>query len=273
MRHTLALLLLAAATITAGAQTPPADSVRNDRIATTAYMLGAGPVRLVDSYLSQEHFQGTSITFLTITDRKPDGKAWTTKFEHQANIAFAHDRTDDAQETQAAYHFYISRLRQWHLLDGALRLQAGGTAALTIGGVLNSFGGNNPAQLRLALQLMPTLAADYTFRLFGRKTTVGYRAQLPLAGLMFSPAYGQSYYDMAYNGEYDHNVVPTTFVSCPTWRQLLTIDYNVSRRYSLRLAYLGDYHQAAVNNLRFHTYNHGIMLGIVRSCRIINYRP
>lgn len=250
-----------------------ADSIASGRISTTANMLGAGPSRLVDSYLSQEHFRGTGGTFLTITDRQKDGSPWTNKFEHQASLSFSHDRTDDAKELEGAYNFYWSRLYGWKLLGGALTIQAGAAANADLGFVYNTYGSNNPAQLRCDINIMPTAAARYDFRLFGRKAAVAYRVQLPLVGLMFSPAYGQSYYEIFNRGNYDHNIVPTTFVSAPSWRQLLAFDYNISRRHTLRLAYLGDYHQAAVNNLRQHTYNHRIMIGIVRRCRIINYRP
>jgi hypothetical protein len=58
--------------------------------------------------------------------------------------------------------------------------------------------------------------------------------------------------------------VPTTLISTPTIRQLAAIDWHYSQKWALRLAYLGNYQQAAVNNLKQHTYTHRVLLGITR---------
>ena len=96
---------------------------------------------------------------------------------------------------------------------------------------------------------MPSAIANYGFNIRKQTFSLRYELNLPLVGLMFSPNYGQSYYEIFSLGNYDHNIVPTTFVSAPTFRQVLTLD---------------NYQQAAVNNLKQHIYAHRVMIGIVR---------
>lgn len=246
------------------------DSLRSTKV---SYQIGYGSTELLDTYLSQEHFNGEGFTFLSSWERSNDGKRWSTLMEHQANLSTADDRSGDRSELQGSYDLFIGRLRSWQLLNNRLTLQAGGMANIGVGFIYNTSNGNNPAQARLSAMLMPVGTAAYRFAIFGRKATVRYELQLPLVGLMFSPNYGQSYYEIFSEGNYDRNVVPTTMVSAPYFRQQLSLDLALWRTTTLRLGYLGDYQQSDVNNIKTHIYSHRLMVGIVKRFNIIKLQP
>lgn len=272
-RHTLAAYGMAALWA-AAAQAQDTAPLPSLPIRTTSYMVGAGPTRLLDTYLSQEHFGGTGFTFLSATERRRQPSArWSTLMEHQAGLATLNDRADRTMELEGSYRLFWGRLHEWRLLGDRLSLQAGGMGAATLGFVYNTTGGNNPAQARVAIQVMPTAAASYRLTAGRCRMAVRYELQLPLLGLMFSPNYGQSYYEIFSRGDYDRNIVPTTMASSPSFRQQLAVDIGVSRRLVLRVGYLGDYTQARVNQLKQHTYTHRLMVGVVKRFQILSYRP
>lgn len=240
----------------------PQQTIAQEQTSTS--FLGIGSSHILDTYITQEKFSGIGFTYLNIREREKPQKRWNNIIEHEIDLSSTKDRGRSTTMLEGSYNLYWGRYRQWRLFDDRLQLQAGGAANAVLGFLYDMTNSNNPAQARLALNIMPAGIATYGFSLWHQQFTLRYELDVPLVGLMFSPNYGQSYYEIFSLGNYDHNIVPTTFVSAPTFRQLLTLDWRTSKKWSIRIGYLGNYQQAAVNNLKQHIYVHRVLLGITR---------
>lgn len=248
------------------------DTIRNNKIITNAQMIGIGAVNILDTYLSPEKYRGTELRYISHTLRERRDSRWSRLIVHQGNMSYSDNRSGNGGEIAGAYTFSYGVHYNWNFFDGSLNVKAGAQADVNVGFLYNTRNSNNPAQARLSLNISPSAAATYRFRLWQRNYSLRYELSVPLMGLMFSPNYGQSYYEIFSRGNYDHNIVPTTIGSTPSLRQMLTFDFSLGRT-TLRLGYLGDFRQAKVNNLKYHSYSNMLVIGIVRQFNITKIVP
>lgn len=230
---------------------------------SNAFMASIGATNILDTYLSPEKYRGTEFRLMWQSVREPDYSRWSREITVQGNVAFTGNRAGNGTEIAGMYNFGYAWHYNWYLANRRLNLKLGGMIDTNLGFTYNNRNGNNPAQARAYIHLQPTAVVGYHFTLHGRPAFVRYEVAVPLVGLMFSPAYGQAYYEIFVEDNYDHNVVPTTTVSTPSLRQMLTLDYKL-RKTTVRVGYLSDFQQSHVNNLKTHIYTHAFIVGFVK---------
>lgn len=236
---------------------------------TNAMMLAVGSQNELDTYLSSQAYTGFTARFISHTERMREGSDWKTRIVHQGQF-FSGDmkETSDGHELGGMYSFEWGRMYTVPLKIDNISISVGATLDANAGFLYNTRNTNNPAQARLSLQVAPVVNARWTFSLWRKTMALGLELTSPLVGLMFSPQYGQSYYEIFSRGNYDHNCVPTTFVSTPSLYSMLSLDIPIGQS-ALRIGYIGDFIQAKVNDIKQHSYCHYFMLGYVRKFSIV----
>ncbi|MBQ8050539.1 MAG: DUF3316 domain-containing protein [Bacteroidaceae bacterium] len=242
-----------------------------ERVSTHATLFGIGHVNHLDTYLSPLEYQGPQLTYLHETFRP------LLRNEHivfqtttQGEFSYSKNEAETAHYLGGSIRYDFGWGRRWcDILLPGLDLTAGGLAGGTLGFLYNNRNTNNPAQARADLRLSAAFRADYCFHIRKQTLALHYQAHLPLLGMAFSPQYGQSYYDLFDQGNYDHNLVCTYPGNALSLRQLLTLDIPI-RRSTLRLGYLSDLRQLKVNGIRQHQYGRSFIIGYVRN---ISFRP
>lgn len=107
--------------------------------------------------------------------------------------------TDNKAETGSELAGLINWNYAWHYqfrLAENLKILAGPMIDLNGGFVYNTRNSNNPAQAKAYVNIAGSGMVIYRFRIGNYPLIARYQANLPLMGVMFSPEYGQSYYEI-----------------------------------------------------------------------------
>ncbi len=223
-------------------------------------LLGIGKTFQLDTYLSPEHYSGTELRLIQMNE-KPLKKAplWSRTTASQEFISVTEPRSDNASELTGMFEYSYGMRRRLDICEG-LCIAIGGQADAFIGGIYNTHNGNNPAQLKLGLDIAPSFKATYRFNLLHKNMRLDYQGRLPLMGLQFSPAYGQSYYEIFSQGDYDHNVCFASPFNALSYSNMVTLGVRIKRSL-FTVGYLGDFRQARFNSLKYHSFTHSFVIG------------
>lgn len=220
--------------------------------------VGIGSSSMYDTYLSPLYYKGTSIR---LTYEQMRRTTWFNyKFYKQQVFDLEVADGDNPAKTAKEYWVLANyRLGGHYAVNydshSNLRLGVGGLWDTSLGVLYNERNGNNPASARAYSNLSLSVMASCTWKKFA------FRWQLdsPVAGILFSPEYGQSYYQMTLGGTL--NVV--NFASLHNQRALrsyLTVDFAIGS-YIIRGGYLASFYQTKVHGLQTHHYSNSFVIG------------
>lgn len=261
-----AYILLTALLITSlpsfGQETEELDDVH--RYVTRATSYGVGFTNVFDTYLSPQEYKGIDFRLSRETIRMTklfDGNVSVQNF-FQADLGYTHNRADNNNMFSGLVNWNYGLHYQFRLTEN-FKLLAGGLLDLNGGFVYNLRNSNNPASARAYINLDASGMAIWHLKVKHYPLTLRYQVNLPVMGMLFSPHYGQSYYEIFSLGHASGVVRFTSLHNQPSLRQLLTVDLPIGKT-NMRFSYLADLQQYKVNHLKTHTYSHVFMVGVVK---------
>ena len=244
-------------------------NAQKDSIITRSTLYGIGYTNILDTYLSPMEYKGSELRILRENRRGTkymEGKVYRQSM-FQANVSMT--------ENKAGSGSTFSFLANWNLayhyrfqMNESLQLLAGPNLDLNGGMVYNLRNSNNPVNAKAYANLGASGMAIYRFRIKEHPFILRYQLNVPLFGLMFSPEYGQPYYEMSIAKDFGKNLCFTSLHNQPSMRQFLTLDFPIKTT-NLRLGYVCDIQQAKVNDMKSHAWSHAFMIGLVKHFHLV----
>ncbi len=262
------LVVIFLAVLPSKAQNAQGDKSVEGVSSSSSFMFAAGRTLQQDTYLSPLKYRGPQVTLIHDFTKMTHWAQRRISFQSLLQGTFSMTENSPATATDwggrlaydAGWHYH------WTPLPN-LRLMVGGQMGTDFGILYNDRNGNNPAQGRFSVDVAASVAASYTLHLRRKSLVVRYQADAPLMGVMFSPQYGQSYYELS-QGSRDHNICFLWPGSAPSLRQMVLLDIPF-RHTCLRVGYLSDIRQSRVNHIKMHDVGRSFVLGFVRRFTLI----
>lgn len=272
MRKKLTLLLaLWTVTIACCIKTnAQADSLRMNRYVVRATMIGAGHNNVFETYLSPLEYEGPEIRFMHESMKMTRLFHGNVSVQNMIQIqaSYAKNISKTANTYTGLVNWNCALHYQFKDIVSGLKLLAGPYIGLNAGAVYNTRNSNNPAQAKAYGGIGFSGMAIYKLHIKRYPLTIRYQANLPLAGTMFSPQYGESYYEIFSVGNHKGNVRFTSLHNNPSLYQLITVDFPI-HNVIMRAGYVCDIQQSKVNGLKSHSYSHDFMIGFVRNIHLL----
>ena len=248
-------------------------SQENDpvKLSYKSTMFGLGKTSVYDTYLSPLNYSGNSYSFMEESMKQ-------TKFR-EGNIAmqqlFGVDFSSTRNKAGNSIHYtgfmeYSYGLFYRFAPASNLKVFAGTQANGLAGFVYNVRNSNNPATAKAHLNLALSIAASYGFNI--KSWPFRLRAQIssPFAGIMFSPHYGQSYYEISM-GDDEHLIHFSSYHNQVIFRNNLSLEIPFNFM-TLRLMYAGSIYETRVNNIDTRIHNNSLMVGFSKEFFTIHWK-
>lgn len=240
-----------------------AQSLHSSRFEERTLSLGGGLTTQLDTYLSPLTYKGGHVAMME--ERFSQTTAANGRWFGQSLFLLHGDYTLAAGGrgltvggmADYAYTYYYNPIHtdRWNFYVGP-------QGQLRIGGIYNLRNSNNPAQLKLGVNLAASAMGRYRFALWGIPMSVRLQADVPLVGFAFAPDYGQSYYEIFYLGNDEGCVHTTSLHNNLSLRTGLSYDVQF-RACTVRLTWMEDLYHWRLGGQQYRMFTHSLMIGYV----------
>lgn len=256
MKNKIVPIIAIAATMMAMAEeAPPSCPI------TSTYNVEIGASRIHDTYMSPLHYEGVRVALSGSWQKMMPANRKHLVMQTDAMLETSFDRN----VARSAYMYDFNArfswgvLYRWQLTE-RWNIAGGAAAGFSAGAFYLPPNGNNPANAKVDAMISLRAQTNYSLRLWGKNITLTDRVSVPSVGVMFSPEFGESYYEI-----YLGNRIGLAHAAW--WGNHFCIDNHLSasiplKNKSLTIGYRFALDTQWVNNLKSSRCNHSFTLGL-----------
>lgn len=234
-----------------------------------ATLLGFGTSSVYDSYLSPLKYTGNNVGLYYEQMKNTKLMSGNVSAQHlfTTNYSWSKNNTGTASyysgivEYDYGLHYHFKPIDQWQFFAG---MQAGGL----LGFIYNTRNGNNPATGKAHLNLNLSAIANYKLQIHSQPVLFRYQLSIPFIGAMYSPQYGESYYEIGL-GDTKNLVYLASFHNYFSIRNVLSAEIPFNT-FTLRLSYYFSFYETRINDLDTQLTTNTFYIGFAQNFFVVS---
>ena len=248
------------------------DDFEAPRSINEGTLIGIGGYKMKDTYLSPEKYGGLGYRFVNERMRMTNMANYRVSRQNIVNVDIS-SSINGAENANflSAFVDYTLGYHYRFLPDPFLKIMIGGSAHGMLGMVYNTRNGNNPITVHTDIDLNFSMIAIYELRIKNQPLAIRYQLETPFAGILFSPMFNQSYYEIFSLGNTSGILNFNSFHNKFAMRNYLTLDIPIGNM-TLRAGYFGNFYATHINSLDRQIISHNFMIGFVKELVVIKGR-
>ena len=236
----------------------------NLRSVNEGTLIGVGGYKMKDPYLSEEKYGGIGFRFMNERLRLIKSTGYKVSRQNIVNVDISSVLNGSRNanflsifaDYSLGYHYRF-------MPDPYFKILVGGSIHGMFGMVYSTRNGNNPMTLHTDVDLNFSLIAIYEFNIKKSPFAIRYQIETPFMGMLFSPVYDQSYYEIFSLGNTAEVVNFNSFHNKFAMRNYLTLDIPFGGT-TARVGYFGSFYSTNVHNIDRYIISHNVVLGFVK---------
>lgn len=265
LTKTAGILLSASIAVTsptASAQDGGSGDSELPRPVTATYGIGIGGENAYSSYLSPLVYDGTVVTLFGDWRKALPFSPENAVMEFSANVGGAWMHNPPVTTTMLDVDMGFSWGMAWRKrLPRSLQLTAGGDVILDGGCLWLTSNGNNPVSARAFAAVAAKGSISWHTRIGRLPALVADAVRVPLAGLFFSPEYGETYYEI-YLGNHSGLVHPAWPGNHFSLTNHLTVSLDFGRT-AMQVGYRFEADTSWANHISTRIFRHIFTIGVI----------
>jgi hypothetical protein len=231
-------------------------------------VIGYGTSSVYDSYLSQLKYAGMNVGLYYEQMQKSDLADGRIFIQHlfSGNYAWDRNRSETASYYTGMFEYDYGMHYRFKPAD-KLQIFAGAQAGGLLGFIYNTRNGNNPATGKFHLSLNLSAMLSYQLKIKSQALLFRYQVSSPFAGIMYSPQFGQSYYEIAL-GDNEDLVHFSSFHNYLAIKNRLSVELPLSW-VTFRIDYVNSFYETRINDLDTQINMNTFCIGISKNFYVV----